>query len=399
MDVKINTLFLLHILNDGIRTTVISLLPFIVADLSLTLAHAGILGSSQALIGTLLAIPSGYIAYKFGGFRVLVFCLLLYSLGLLGISAAPVFPWLLLAFFATASGFGFFHPVSFALVSRLSQKNARGKTMGNFLVLGDIGRIVIPAAALSLATVIGWRYVYVLGAVVGLMAFIASKLFVKNPEQEKHIEQKQTMGKRQWLQDIGKLLRQSRFRIVLFSAIGDSIASSSNYVYLTFLLLSRGITASQLAFFITAYTLGSLSGKAALGRLVDRYGNRKVFVLSEWGMGIVLVLLIYAQQFTFLLVVSYLLGIFTRGTGTVIQTLVSEVMQDAHLEKAFGISETCIQISASISIFIMGLIADHFGLVMVYKLAAILAFIATIPLLYAKFGYKSAKLAPSTYEA
>jgi len=45
-------------LNDGVRTAVITLLPFMAKDISLSLAQVGFLGSSQPLIGALIALPT-----------------------------------------------------------------------------------------------------------------------------------------------------------------------------------------------------------------------------------------------------------------------------------------------------------------------------------------------------
>lgn len=72
MRTQLKELLILHFLNDGVRTTIIVLLPLIAVDLSLSLTQVGFLGSSQPLIGALLALPTGYILGKLGGYKVIL---------------------------------------------------------------------------------------------------------------------------------------------------------------------------------------------------------------------------------------------------------------------------------------------------------------------------------------
>ena len=378
---RLKILFALHILNDGYRTTVVSILPFVAIDLSLSLTQIGILGSSLSLIGMVLALPSGYIAARIGGFSLLTLSLLLYSLGFLGIAAAPHFLVLLLAFYATAVGFAFFHPVSFSLVMRLSPKEKRGKTIGNFTSVGDIGRIILPPLTLLLIPIFGWRVVVVGCALIGLGLYAVSQAVVRQRTDQSIFVTSENKGKRQWMWDLWGLLGQQQFRTVLFAAMGDSLASSCIYVFLAFLLLSRGIQPAQLVWFTGAFLVGSLSGKSLLGMAVDAFGNKRVFVVSELMMAVVLLFLVSAHHFGLFLIISYLLGIFTRGTGPVVQTMISDVVHEAHYEKAYGVSESLIQVAAVVSVMVAGVVADQFGVVAVYYMAAILATVATVPVI------------------
>ena len=56
---------ILHFLNDGVRSTFVTLLPFIAKDLHISLSSIGFLGSAQALFGSLLALPAGFLSSRF----------------------------------------------------------------------------------------------------------------------------------------------------------------------------------------------------------------------------------------------------------------------------------------------------------------------------------------------
>lgn len=379
-DLKI--LSLLHILNDGYRTTAVTILPFIAKDLSLNLTTVGVLGSSQTFIGTLLAVPSGYLAAKIGGFKLLLTSLILYSLGFVGISFSPHFLFIFLAFYLGAIGFAFFHPVSFALVTRLSEPAHRGKNMGNFMSLGDIGRMIIPSLALAAIPYIGWRMFMCIAAIVGFGIYAISRLYLRKEIRPEENKVAPDLGKRVWLKSSLLLLKEKHFRQTLFAAVGDTLASSNIYIYLPFLLLSRGIAATQLVLFTSAFFFGSLSGKALLGRGVDLYGNKKMFIFSEIAMAVTLLFLAVFHQFFIMLLISYILGLFTKGTSPVVQTLVSESIHESQYEKAFGTSETIIQMAGAFTIFISGILADLFGLSAVFYWSTGLALLATLPIIF-----------------
>lgn len=68
-------------------------------------------------------------------------------------------------------GFGVFQPIAFALIAKWSPKESRGRIIGNFTAIGDVGRIGISAALSFVAVSIGWKQTAIAYAVVVL--FIA----------------------------------------------------------------------------------------------------------------------------------------------------------------------------------------------------------------------------------
>src|SRR5258708_107323 len=157
MKPSVKELFILHFLNDGVRTTFVILLPFMAKDISLSLSQVGFLGSSQSLIAALIALPTGFIMGKFEGFRLIFMLLLIYSLGALGISFSFNLPLLFLTYYFAALGFGMFHTVGFALTAKNSDSSNLGRNMGDFTAIGDIGRVALPPLAVLLSSFIGWR--------------------------------------------------------------------------------------------------------------------------------------------------------------------------------------------------------------------------------------------------
>ena len=101
MAIKINTatnltrtlpfLTLLHTMNDGYQATLPLLLPYISKEITLSLSQIGFLGAMLTVLSIVLAIPASHIGIRFGHFRVLIFAVLLYALGYIGITFSPTF--------------------------------------------------------------------------------------------------------------------------------------------------------------------------------------------------------------------------------------------------------------------------------------------------------------------
>lgn len=376
-------MMILHFLNDGVRTTFVTLLPFIAKDLKISLATVGFLGSFQPLIASMMALPAGFLASRLGGFSFLIFLLIIYSTGALSTAISPSLPFIILAFFLGALGFGMFHTVSFSLVAKISDKEKVGKNMGDFTSVGDIGRVAIPPAAVFLVSFVGWRVSMVTVALIGFTAFLVLRLF--QPKKEEHhliddsLEKETT---KEFISHVIRLLKTKKLAFTLLAGIIDSLASSPVYLFLPFLLLSKGVQSTQYGIITGAFFMGSLLGKNFLGRTVDKIGNLKVFVLSEVFMAVILILLTFSTNFVAILVLSLLLGTFTRGTTPVIQSMLSNTSHKIHYNKIYALSEMFIGIAAVITVILMGIIAEKTSVLFVFYASAILALLAISPALF-----------------
>lgn len=392
----IKGLLILHFLNDGVRTTFVTLLPFIAKDLSLNLSAVGFLGSAQPLFASLLALPAGFFASKFGGFHFLIFLLIIYSIAAFGTAISPNLIFIILAFSLAALGFGMFHTVSFSLVAKVSKTGKIGQDMANFTSIGDIGRFLIPPLAVFLVSAFSWRIAMATIALTGLSAFLMLKL-LQPKKEEYNLEDKdfQKESSKEFLKHTLNLLKTKKLLLTIFAAIADSLASSPIFIFLPFLLFAKGIHVTEYGIATGVFFAGSFLGKSALGRAVDKFGNLKVFIISEICMAATLIILTLVPNFLLILFLSLLLGLFTRGTTPVIQAMFSEVSHKMHYNKIFALSEMFIGIAAVITVILMGMIADHAGIVIVFYAAAFLALLATIPAFILSKNTESSPISPA----
>ena len=377
--VLLNTL---HIFNDGYAASMLLLLPFIAKDMHISLTAVGVLGTIENSLGFFLALPSGYLAKKFGGMRALIYGCLLSGFGyaLTGFSATYVmlFP----AFILGGIAFGIFHPISLGLVTRLSAKETRGKALGDFTAIGDLGRIGIGALLTIVIAAIGWRFTSLLYAVIALLVgFIAFFLYKKSDE----VKTTQDVMKAVRLREL--LLHKGSF-FVHVTAFFDSFASNTLFIFLPFLLLFRGSDPALLGSLTAFFFIGNFAGKLFLGRLVDKYKSTTVFIVSETLMALLIVFMASVTSLPLLIISSIILGVFTKGTVPAMKMMVSESAEHhGNFEKAFGANTMISRVGSTISPIILGFVSDHAGIVAAFYVLAAAALIAVIP----AFGFHRTK--------
>lgn len=287
---------------------------------------------------------------------------------------------IILMFTLGALGFGMFHTVGFSLVAKNSSENKIGRNMGDFTSIGEIGRVAIPPLAVFCTSLVGWRVTFVLIACLGFIAFIFFKFFTKPHKSHEFSEEsiaRETM--REFGGHIKRLFQTKKFVLVTATAILDSLASSPIYVYLPFLLLAKGLNPWEYGIATGAFFVGSLCGKTLLGRAVDKLGNMQVFIVSELAMAGMLMFLPSLFSFPLLLIASILLGIFTKGTSPVVQTLFSKMADKEHYNKVYAVSELSIDMAAVVIILILGVMAQTLGISSIFYITATFGILAVLP--------------------
>src|SRR3989338_10469229 len=297
---------ILHVLNDGYLASYTLLLPFIAKDLHINLTSVGLLGTVMNMFELFMALPAAYIVSRIGGFKTLLIALVLYATGFILTIFTPSYVYLLLTFTITGLGFAVFHPIAFALIAKWSTKETRGTEMGKFTAIGDLGRIGIATIITLIISYIGWRLTSGIYGVIAGLTFLT--VYFMHHKSEVYIHQKTT-------QSVGfkDLLKNQRFILASLAGTFDNFASSSLFVFIPFLFLAKGIAPSILGSLTGAFFIGNFLGKTYLGKLVDTWGNTKIFVTAEILMSLFIILLANASSLIYIIPISIVLGALTKG--------------------------------------------------------------------------------------
>ena len=388
MNIKAKPTFLLnifHVLIDGLFESVPLLLSFMAIAWGGGEKEVGLIISLAVMASTLTGLATKPLSRRFGRLTALTWITALYGIGFLLNAFAANLYFAGGCFILATAGHTVFHSISFSYLSAATDKTGLGTALGNFTALGDIGRVPFTAltgfvAASTLAGLPGWRIVsfgYGLGAL--LFSYWAGVfLFSKNDGTS--VDESAATKPTKNLPDFA-LLRKSRYALPIIANSFDAFGSDRIFTFLPFLLLAKQIEAQQIGLFALLFTLSGLGGKMVCGRLVDRFGARPVFLAAESTMALLLGILVVATQPSLLMVTAFLLGIVTKGTVPVVQTIVANTVEDpAEYDDIFTLNNLSRGVTNILAPLVFGFIAAAYGVIWAYCAMGIAAGCAVLPI-------------------
>lgn len=373
-----------HILIDGLFDSVPLLLSFIALSFAASEKEVGFAVSLAILFTTLCGLSSKFFSRHFSLFRAISLIVLLDGIGFFLAAFSASIQLAGFCFIIAIAGYCAFHNIAFSHLSATTPRRTLGQTIGNFTALGDLGRIPLASLAAFIAAIpvfgfAGWRFICLVYGMVALL--FAVFLFLLGANQEKPPVLLAT-DREQHLPAFS-LLRNRQHALPISASICDAFASDHLFTFLPYLLFAKGIAPTVIGTFAMAFTCGCLLGKIACGRLVDRFGTRKVFVLSELLMLLLLTLLLVSTQLFIIIGASLLLGIVTKGTVPVIQSILGEsIREKQHYDDIFPLNTFFRGSTNMLTPLLFGCIAASFGINWIYALMGLAAFCAALPILF-----------------
>src|SRR5437016_7044380 len=147
-----------HALHDGFTDLLNVLYPLLQAQFGLNYAAIGALKSVYSGAMASGQIPSGWLAGRFGGVKVLASgtALIAVGYGLAGFTGSlyGVIAGLLLAGLGGSTQ----HPIASTLVSSAFPGLRSRTALGTYNFTGDVGKVALPALFAVIATSLGWRH-------------------------------------------------------------------------------------------------------------------------------------------------------------------------------------------------------------------------------------------------
>jgi MFS transporter, FSR family, fosmidomycin resistance protein len=367
-----------HTLHDGYTDLVWVALPIWQAEFGLTYAAVGLLRTIYSGTLATLQIPASAVAERIGAGPVLAAGTALAGLCycLAGISAG--FPLLVIALLLGGVGAATQHPIGSALVTRTFSGTRSLKAFGAYNFAGDIGKVLLPAAATSLLLILPWRPAYALLGLAGIVAAIAIAILTPWAAPEP-----QSMPAELALGERGEAevtRRRFSFRILVLFGIADSVVRGAFFVCLPFLLIGKGGAVTTAGLALTLVFMGGAAGKLACGWIGNWLGNVATIVICQTltAAGIVAVLLLRLEL---TLVVLPFVGLVLNGVTTVIYGSVPNYVAPEQRTRALSVFYTITIGAAAASPPVAGFIGDLIGIPGTVAVVSALT-LATIPLAF-----------------
>ncbi|AOY02133.1 MFS transporter [Jeongeupia sp. USM3] len=365
-----------HLLNDMIQSLILAIYPMLKDNYALSFAQIGLITLVYQLTASILQPLIGlYTDHRPQPYSLSVgmgFTLC----GLLLMSQAAQFPWLLLAAALVGIGSSVFHPES-SRVARMASGGRHGLAQSLFQVGGNLGSslgpllaalIILPRgqgsiAWFSIAAMLAMAILYRVGAWYGMqrMAAAAHKARPVQPALPR-----------------GRVLRAMALLALLVFAKYFYLASLNSYY--TFYLIDRfgvGVRDAQLYLFLFLFAVAA--GTVLGGPVGDRIGRKRVIGISMLGVVPFALVLPYASLF-WTAVLTVVIGLILASAFSAILVYATELMPGkvgmvAGLFFGFAFGMGGIGAAA------LGRLADHAGIAYVYHVCSFLPLLGLLTLL------------------
>lgn len=184
------------------RVAIAAALPFLSADLGLTPAEMGLVSGALLLSYTLVQVPAGYLSDRFGQRRIILIALVWWTVFSVLTGAAWNLLVLLAIRFVMGAGEGFHPPPLWRMLSNWFAPGRRSLPLALMLTALTLGPALAPSIALPLVSGLGWRWVFFLTAVPGVLAVILVVRYLRDsPERADltvHTTPRPNSGRRSW---------------------------------------------------------------------------------------------------------------------------------------------------------------------------------------------------------
>jgi predicted MFS family arabinose efflux permease len=364
-----------HFLDDGFSDSLYLLLPFIAAELNLSLSQVGLLkGVSSSM--SLLQFPLSLLGERIGELTVIVTGTFGLAGGFLMMSKVYTFPAILLSLiFAKGTAAGQ-HGLGSSILSRVFEVSGRRTAMGTYNFSGDMGKVCLPFLVAVMISLWDWRQAVFILSIGGLLAGAILWTLIRKEREVHPLPQprKEAMlGERGW-----GIRNPSSFSALLTIGVIDISTRAALLTFLPFLLLQKGIPGTQVSFALTLIFAGGAVGKFVCGVLAERLGIIPMVVGTEVLTAAGILSLTFSSPSVIWIIFPFI-GIVLNGTSSVLYATVAEIISPQARSRGYGLYYAITLGCGAISPIFFGFLAQFLGLSFTIMSTALMV-LFTLPL-------------------
>jgi len=361
-----------HALHDGFTDLLNVLYPLLQAQFGLSYAAIGALKAVYSGAMASGQIPSGKLAVRFGGVRVLAIgtALVAVGYGLAGLSGSLY--GVIAGLFLAGLGGSTQHPIGSSFVAAAYPGSSSRTALGTYNFTGDVGKVALPAAFAVVSAALGWQQALV---VTAALAILGAGLIVGSLKpvalHDKAADDKAMAGQdRPWA-----------YWLLFSIHIADNLVRTGFMIFLPFLLRDKGADLPTIGLGLSLLFAGGAAGKLVMGWVGARLGVVASVVLTEVATTL-LILLLLPLSLPVVLVLLPIVGLMLNGTSSVLYGTVPEFVSPQRRTHAFAIFYTGGSIAGAGGPFLSGLLGDAVGLAIALAAVSCIA-LTTVPMVWA----------------
>ncbi|HTV44021.1 MAG TPA: MFS transporter [Stellaceae bacterium] len=367
-----------------------SLVPDMLRSHFATPIEIGSVGTAS-LIGLLLGtLAQGEFTDRFGRKRVFRCVVLVYSLATIAAALAPNPGWLALGRFVAGLGLGAASPLCFSYAAEFSPKRIRGRLLAFMQFVG--GACVWPLGtlfALSVRESIGWRGIWIVIGLCGLVIFALSLAMPESPRwlvthgrgrDALDLLEQMGLGRPSpgeavvidALADIRSdpvaiVFRRYRGRIIaamicFFAFFGAALGLGG---WLPNILAERGFTITKSLSFIFGIQLAFPISSLFMMFALEHYGRLRTAVAAFVLATLLSILFYFSRSDAMVLGIGFCMTFFTQLAGNTMQIFTSEVFPSNTRATGFGLAQAGGRVGSALAFPVIGVVSVYgFGYVM-----------------------------------
>ena len=343
------------------------LLPFIAKDIGLSYTDAGLLVSIFHLSSLVANFGSGLMV-DITGRRIVfqVVSLILGGVALLAFGLVREFLVLTVLVILLGASNNLWHPPAIAFLSDHYPDN-RGYALSVHALCANLGDTLAPLAAGVLLLVLTWQGTAVIGAAPVFLITLVFALCLFKTDKSGRTTQHDRAGLRHYLTQIGGIARDRTVLGLCLMSGMRNIAQNGLYVFLPLYLVNElGSGPLWMGITMSALQLGGLVAAPVAGTWSDRIGRRPVVLAGLTTTTVVIAGITFAQNDIVLVVAVSLLGFSLFAVRPVIHSWMMDLVPREIAGSATSILFGTQALLTMIMMPVGGLIADHYGLHMVF---------------------------------
>jgi FSR family fosmidomycin resistance protein-like MFS transporter len=361
-----------HALHDGFTDLLNVLYPLLQSQFGLSYGAIGALKTCYSGAMATGQIPSGHLAERFGGVRILATGTMLIAAGycLAGLSGSlyGVIAGLLLAGLGASTQ----HPIGSSLVAAAYHGPRSRTALGTYNFTGDVGKVLLPALFALIAASLGWQQALVVMAalaVLGAGIILASlKPIVMHGTAE---PSKAVAGQdRPWA-----------YWLLFSIHIADDLVRTGFLIFLPFLLRDKGADLPTIGLGLSLMFAGGAAGKLVMGWVGQKLGVVPSVLLTEAATTL-LILAALPLSLEVALLLLPAVGLVLNGTSSVLYGTIPEFVSPERRTKAFAVFYTGGSVAGATGPLLFGLFGDVVGLTTALIAVACVA-LTTLPMVWA----------------
>ncbi len=364
-----------HFLNDMLQALIFAIYPLLKTNFSLSFAQIGFLTLTYQLTASVFQPVVGFYTDKHPKPYSLVFGMGSTCLGLLLLSVASSYHFLLISAAMVGLGSSIFHPES-SRVARMASGGQHGLAQSIFQVGGNAGTSTGPLLAALIIFPLGQHSLAWFSLAALLAMFILWRVGVWYSNHQRQNKAKAKINANGLPRNT--IVMALVVLLLLITSKYLYLASLTNY-YTFYLMHHFGLDAQAAQYHLFVFLFAVAAGTVLGGPIGDRVGRKRVIWFSILGVSPFTMLLPHADLF-WTTVLSFVIGFILASAFSAIIVYAQELVpgkvgtiSGLFFGFAFGV--------AGIGAALLGKLADQYGIEYVYWLCGWLPLMGIITIL------------------